>query len=181
MAGSAPSPHQWGPRFWAFNTCRIKFVSVQSVLGKGPWNPRGKFLPAGRRSSPVSSLAAAPGHAMGSCSRGCVHATAGLGGSRVLSWGCAGAGMGQETARTHPQGQLSLRPRSEPGNFHTVQPQQAQALPGGRALHRSCLQGDLEAGEDDENGTRGMEALDARVLPLRPARSVPALQGRGWS
>lgn len=42
MAGSAPSPHQWGPRFWAFNTCRIKFVSVQSVLGKGPWNPPGE-------------------------------------------------------------------------------------------------------------------------------------------
>lgn len=35
-------------------------------------------------------------HGMGSCSRGCVHTTAGLGGSKVLSWGCAGAGMGQE-------------------------------------------------------------------------------------
>lgn len=90
---------------------------------------------------------AAQGRAMGSGSRGCVH----------TSWEAAesswGAGKGQErSGHIH----RVIYP-SEPGNFHAVQSQQAQALPGTGALHRGCLQRELETREDDENGTRGVE------------------------
>ena len=158
-----------GTRFWSFNTCRIKFVSVQSVVGKGPSMLRGKFLPAGSGSSPVASLAAAPGDPRPwgwahmswlVVSRGCVHPIAGLGGSRVPSQGCTGAGPGQGwPGHIHGVG-------SEPGSFHTVQPQQAQALPGVRALRRGCLQGDLQARETAESRTGGPRASGRQVLLL---------------
>lgn len=93
-----------GMRFWSFNTCRIKFVSVQSVVGKGSSTLRGKFLPAGSGSNPVAFLAAAPGDLRPwgwahvswlVASKGCVCPIAGLGSSQVPMWGCAGAGTGQ--------------------------------------------------------------------------------------
>lgn len=67
---------------------------------------------------------------------------------------------------------------SEPGNFHTVQSQQAQPLPGAGALHRCCLQRDLEARQDDENGTREVKALDTQVTPEpRQVCPSPAREG----
>lgn len=127
-AGPAPSPQPHGrrrgggrgegTRFWSFNTCRIKFVSVQSAVEKGPSAPRGKFLPAKSRSSPVTSLAAAPGDprpwrwADGSglvASWGHVRPVARLGGNQVPSWGCADAGTGQGwPAHIHGVGPRSL-------------------------------------------------------------------------
>lgn len=170
-AGPASSPwpaHGWGPwegtRFWSFNTCRIKFVSVQSVVGKGPEMLRGKFLPTGSGSSPVAPLSAAPeAMGMGSCVlAGGIQGTwlpdswaGGAAGSHcravwVLGWGRAGRGISMGSA---------LGPHAKPGGFHTVQPQQARALPGARALRSGCLQGDLQAREDDENETKGDESF----------------------
>lgn len=42
---------------------------------------------------------------------------------------------------------LARGPRSELDTSHVVKPQQAQALPRIGALHRGCLQGDLQARE----------------------------------
>lgn len=125
-AGPAPSPQPHGrrrgggraegTRFWSFNTCRIKFVSVQLAVGKGPSVLRGKFLPAKSRSNLVTSLAAGDlrpqrwAHRSGLvASRGHVHPIAGLGGSQVPSWGCADAGTGQGwPARIHGVSPRSL-------------------------------------------------------------------------
>lgn len=141
-------------RFWSFNTCRIKFVSVQPAVGKGPSMSRGSFsLQSG--SSLVVPIAAAPsdarlwGWAHVSwlvASRGQVCLIAGLEGSRVLSWGVSVLGQGQGTSTGSLQGTCS-----EPGSFHAVQPQQAQALPAVGDLLWGCLQGDLQARDTTES------------------------------
>lgn len=92
--------------------------------------------------------------------------------------------LGQGRAGRHASMGSALGPCSEPGGFHAVQPQQAQALPGVRALRGGCLQGDLQARETAESRTRGGENFgSASPTPvpelLSPDGSIPALHRRG--
>lgn len=195
-AGPAPSPQPHGrhtgggrgegTRFWSFNTCRIKFVSVQSAVGKGPSMLRGKFLPAGSRSSPVASLTAAPGSPRPwgrahrfrmAASRGCVHPITVLGGSRVPPWGCADAGAGQgchpwgwpsSPAQSRAVSTLSSlsKPRHCPGS----------GLSTGAACKETCKpERLLRAGP----GAESFGPASPTPIPEPPAQTGPSLHGSG--
>lgn len=153
-----------GTHSLCFNTYRIKFVSVQSVLGQGhQW---GMDIPEVSGSSPAASLGAAPGEPKpwgwvhGSwlvASKGHIHPGAGLRNSGVLVWGCEGTGAGR-AGQAQPWG------CSEPGGTHTVQPQQAQALP------RGCLQGAQQHREDENESQSYPRAPESSRVHVSPAQ-----------
>lgn len=56
-----------GGRFWSFNTCKIKFVSVQSAVGWGSSVLRGKGSLQGSDAAQLPPLLQPNTTGMGSC------------------------------------------------------------------------------------------------------------------
>lgn len=166
MAGAQVGAVGRGGRFWSFNTCKIKFVSVQSAVGWGSSVLRGKGSLQGSdpAQSPPCCSPMPQGWARVSASNeqhpgSCVC-------SRAGKRSGVGAGMG-----------LGPIPCSQLGGFHAVQAQQAQAEPGVRAVHRGCLQGDLQARGAAQGRTRDGELQVGKSCPPwgpEPSRLHPS-------